>query len=286
VQKGVGRLAACPAMSSKHGCDELGGQIPETGRGATTTVLTGRAQPSTQAPLATEQLCGGAARRASVFQELCGGAGRASAFQGDAARTRAASAATGDVGARCEAISEPLATTAIAPASAAVARSRRTARLTSSEYCPVATLAPMERGSAGPDDNVETVRRGLVHLRESHEKGHATDGLLAMCSPDIRVDATQRVFNPDVYDGVTGMQRVIREIYDAWEGFNEEHERFMDVGGNRVVVIQTISGRGRVSGASVRQKGALILTVQNGLIHRIEVFADPRVALEAVRLDG
>jgi hypothetical protein len=47
-------------MSSKHGCDELGGQIPDTGRGDTTTPLTGRAHPSTHAPVAIEQLCGGA----------------------------------------------------------------------------------------------------------------------------------------------------------------------------------------------------------------------------------
>jgi len=67
VQKGLRGLAACPAMSSKHGCDELGRQIPDTGRGDTTTVLTGRAQPSMQAPLATEQLCGGLAAGAGVF---------------------------------------------------------------------------------------------------------------------------------------------------------------------------------------------------------------------------
>jgi ketosteroid isomerase-like protein len=117
---------------------------------------------------------------------------------------------------------------------------------------------------------VEIVRRGLDLLRESYESGAATDGLLDLCAPDIRVDATSRVFNPDVYKGDAGVRRSIREICDVWEDFYESSERLIDAG-DRVLVIQTIGGLGRASKAHVQQKGALIWTVRDGLVQLIEV---------------
>jgi len=58
--------------------------------------------------------------------------------------------------------------------------------------------SPMEREPAASDENIEIARRGLEHLHESHERGDATDRLLAICAPEIRVDATRRVFNPAI----------------------------------------------------------------------------------------
>jgi ketosteroid isomerase-like protein len=134
-------------------------------------------------------------------------------------------------------------------------------------------------------ENVEIVRRGLDLLRESYEGGAATDGLLALCAPDIRMDATRRVFNPGVYEGDAGVRRSIREICDAWEDFHENTERLIDAG-DRVVVLQTIGGRGRASKAHVQQKGALIFTMRDGLAQLIEVFGDPREALKIVGREG
>jgi ketosteroid isomerase-like protein len=134
------------------------------------------------------------------------------------------------------------------------------------------------------DQNLAIVRQGLDLLQESHERGTATDALLELCAPDIRVDASGRVFNPDVYEGVGGVRRSIRETCDAWEDFHEANERFIDVG-DRVVVLQTIGGRGRASRVHVEQQGALIWTVRDGLVRQIEIFSDQRAALKAARLE-
>jgi hypothetical protein len=57
------------------------------------------------------------------------------------------------------------------------------------------------------------------------------------------------------------MQRSILEICDAWEDFQASNERLIDAG-DRIVVIWTISGRGRASKPHVQQRGALIWTAR------------------------
>jgi ketosteroid isomerase-like protein len=133
-------------------------------------------------------------------------------------------------------------------------------------------------------ENVEIVLEALDRLRKSYERGAATDGLLDLCAPDIRVDASHRVFNPAVYEGSEGVRRGIQDVLDAWEDFQESDERIIDAG-DRVVVVGTIGGRGRLSNVRVEQKGALICTVRDGLVQLIEVFTDPHEALQAVGLE-
>jgi hypothetical protein len=55
------------------------------------------------------------------------------------------------------------------------------------------------------EENVELVRRFLGFLRESYQSGAATDGLVSLCAPDIHVDASRRVFNPAVYEGLPAL---------------------------------------------------------------------------------
>jgi hypothetical protein len=62
------------------------------------------------------------------------------------------------------------------------------------------------------EEAVETVRRAVDLLNESLQSGEASHGLLDLCEKDIEVDASRRVFNPEVYDGHAGMQRLVREI--------------------------------------------------------------------------
>jgi len=129
--------------------------------------------------------------------------------------------------------------------------------------------------------NVEIVRRAIALLSELYVRGEASDGLLDLCAPDIRVDAPRRVFNPDLYEGHSGTRRLIREVWDAWEEFSEQTERLLDAG-DRVVSIQVIRGRGRASKAQVQADGALIWTLRNRRVVGVEVFFDRREALNAV----
>jgi ketosteroid isomerase-like protein len=133
-------------------------------------------------------------------------------------------------------------------------------------------------------ENVEIVRRATEILSEAYKSGEATDELLALCAPDFQLDASRRVFNPATYDGHAGLRCAIRETWEAWEDFREENERLIGVG-DKVLSLQTIAGRGRSSGAEVRAPGALIWTLRDGSITRIETFSDRTEALEAVGLE-
>lgn len=126
--------------------------------------------------------------------------------------------------------------------------------------------------------DVEIVRRASGLVGDSCRAGAPSPGLLALCAPDIRVDASRRIFNPDVYEGRDGLARMIREISEAWQDFTETNVEVFDAG-ERIVELQTISGTGRASGIAVESDGALIWTVRDGLIAHVEVFADREEAL-------
>jgi ketosteroid isomerase-like protein len=132
--------------------------------------------------------------------------------------------------------------------------------------------------------NVEVVRRATEILSVAYTSGEATDELLALCTPDFHLDASRRVFNPATYDGHAGLRSAIREVWEAWEDFREENERLIGVG-DKVLSLQTIAGRGRASGAEVRAPGALIWTLRDGLVTRVETFPDRTEALKALGLE-
>jgi ketosteroid isomerase-like protein len=71
------------------------------------------------------------------------------------------------------------------------------------------------------------------------------------------------------------------EPYDAWD---MDVEQLVDAGGNRVVAVQ--HQRGRLKGAEswVDLRFAVVYTLADGLVRRMQVFATPEEAFEAARM--
>ena len=128
------------------------------------------------------------------------------------------------------------------------------------------------------------MRRASEILSEAYKSGEVPDEMLVLCAPDFQLDASRRVFNPATYDGHAGLRSAISEIWDAWEDFCEVNEQLIDVG-DKVLVLQTIAGRGRASGIEVRAAAALIWTLRDGQLVHVEVFSDRSEALRAVGLE-
>ena len=133
-------------------------------------------------------------------------------------------------------------------------------------------------------ENEALVRRAGQLLADSYEAGEATQALLELCSPELRVDASRRVFNPELYEGHEGMRRVVREICEAWEDFTELDEGLL-AADDKVVSLQRIRGRGRASGVVVEAEGALIWTVSEGRVVQVEAFSDRAEALAAAGVE-
>jgi Ketosteroid isomerase-related protein len=118
---------------------------------------------------------------------------------------------------------------------------------------------------------------------ESAADGEASKRLSDLISPDVHIDMSRRVFNPDTYDGHEGLRRLAREMQVVWDEFTIVPERFVDAG-DRVVVIEIRRGRGRASGVKVEQRAGVIWTLRGGQVVRMETDFDPMQALEAVGL--
>ena len=141
-------------------------------------------------------------------------------------------------------------------------------------------------------ENVEVVRKAMTladDARNADLSPAALDDLIERLSDlvatDAQIDMSGRVFNPDVYTGEAGLRRLLREIREVWDEFGVTPERFVDAG-DRVVVIESIRGRGRTSDVPVESRSASVWTLRDGQIIHMKTSYDPQEALEAVGLAG
>ena len=94
---------------------------------------------------------------------------------------------------------------------------------------------------------------------------------------------SERVFNPDVYEGHDGYRRFLGEIDAVWDDFRIEPLEFIDAG-ESVVVALMVRGRGKESGVEVELPSTTVYTVHGGLVTAIHMYRDHGRALEAAGL--
>jgi ketosteroid isomerase-like protein len=127
-------------------------------------------------------------------------------------------------------------------------------------------------------ENVEVVRRANELTNDGD-----LDAAYSFLHPDIEwVIATE---HPDSRT-LTGREAVTqyqRDWQEAVPDVGVEYERVLDAGG-RVVGIGRVRGTGTGSGADVRVPIALVFTLRDGLITRVEEYLNPSEALKAVGL--
>ena len=127
-------------------------------------------------------------------------------------------------------------------------------------------------------ENVEIVRNGFDAWDRHHYEAAARH-----FSPDVEIDASDRVLNPAVYSGLDGAIRFRREIAEMWGEFHVEIEDVVSAG-DEVVVLVRSRGKGRASGAQVDSRAAWVATVREQRITRLRLYRDRSRALEAVGL--
>jgi ketosteroid isomerase-like protein len=124
-------------------------------------------------------------------------------------------------------------------------------------------------------ENVETIRRGYGHFIATGE---------VRANADLVWDVS-RLDWPDqqIYTGVEGAMQFNAEWADAWDDWELEVEDYLDAG-ERVVAIINQRGRSKATGIPVDMRFAQVWTLRDGQAIRMQMYASPEEALEAVGL--
>ena len=84
--------------------------------------------------------------------------------------------------------------------------------------------------------------------------------------------------------GIEGADDWENMMWSAFDTVKFEIDEVLDVGGEQVVVVQRLSGHGRVSGMDVEMLAGQRLDFRNDRVARIDTYDDRAQALEAVGL--
>jgi ketosteroid isomerase-like protein len=130
-------------------------------------------------------------------------------------------------------------------------------------------------------ENVEVVR-----LAHEALNGGDVNALVALCDEAFRLDMSDRVLNPAVYEGHDGIRRFYAEVREVWASYTWEPEELVESGDNVVALLRS-SGRGRGSGIEMERRTAMVWTVRENRATSLRFFRDREGALEAAGLsDG
>jgi ketosteroid isomerase-like protein len=126
-----------------------------------------------------------------------------------------------------------------------------------------------------PSENSEIVARAHEALNSGD-----IDGLVGLCDDEFRLDMSDRVFNPAMYEGHDGIRRFYAEVRDVWETYVWEPEELVDVG-SQVVALLRSSGRGRGSGVEVERETAMVWGIRAGRLVTLRFYRDRDEALRS-----
>ena len=123
----------------------------------------------------------------------------------------------------------------------------------------------------------DTVRRAHQALNEGD-----IDALVSVCDPQFRLDMSDRVFNPEVYEGHHGIRRFYAEVTDVWESFTWEPIELQEVG-NLVVAVVHSKGKGRGSGLALDRRSSMLWQMRGDIAVALTFYRDPGEALAVAR---
>jgi ketosteroid isomerase-like protein len=127
-------------------------------------------------------------------------------------------------------------------------------------------------------EEVEIVRR--IYEVWGAEGSPVASGLL---DPEVEWVNPPEAVEPGTRQGIDAFATAAQTVADTFEGVGVEIEEFVDAG-ELVVVLATLRGRGRGSGAAVERKQGYVWTIQEGKAVRFQWFNSPAKALEAAGL--
>jgi ketosteroid isomerase-like protein len=126
-------------------------------------------------------------------------------------------------------------------------------------------------------ENVQTVRRAHEALSAGE-----IDALIGLCDLDFRLDMSDRVFNPAIYEGHEGIRAFYSEVMDVWESFTWEVTDVEEHGALVVAFIES-TGKARGSGLELDRRSAMVWRIEGGMATSLVFYRDRAAAVAAVR---
>jgi len=109
------------------------------------------------------------------------------------------------------------------------------------------------------------------------------DTLEQLLVPEIEIDATDRVLNPDRYLGLDGFRRLVREMGEVWDSWHIEAPEMVERG-ERVLVAHEVHARGKGSGVELVRTYWSVWTVRGGRVVKLSLHVERDQALAAAGL--
>jgi ketosteroid isomerase-like protein len=111
---------------------------------------------------------------------------------------------------------------------------------------------------------------------------HDFDAMEAHYWSDAVLDVSRVYLDERPRRGREEMRAYWERMWDISAGLRMDPVEVLDVGRDRYLVMMRFGQRGKRSGADVEQEVALIYTMRESLVARVDMFADREQALKAV----
>lgn len=127
------------------------------------------------------------------------------------------------------------------------------------------------------ESNTEIVRSGFALIAIPGDP----QAMIAASDPSFELHLVGVGGEPVHYAGESGIHEFFRDVARSWEWFRFEATHLRDLGGDRVLVLGDVRGRGRASGVAVADQWGLIVELSEGRVVHARGFLDQREALDA-----
>jgi ketosteroid isomerase-like protein len=137
------------------------------------------------------------------------------------------------------------------------------------------------------EENVELARRTYDAYNEAFESPDPLPAIRAVfepvADPDVEWKTSPNATRTDTFKGIDGVMEFFEDVFEAFDVAQQVPERYFDLGDRVLVFVQTRI-TARASGISLDQSSAHLLTFEDGLFTRVDVYDDRAQALEAAGL--
>jgi len=143
------------------------------------------------------------------------------------------------------------------------------------------------------EDKIEVMRRavaaasgrdaGSTQVIDAHDPA-AREAFFEFLDPEIEVHEDQKFPEAGVYRGIDAVRGYLEQFTEQFEEFRMEVEDLVDAGGDDVLFLYRLRGRGKGSGAPVDEKPGWLYTIRGGKAVRIRLYLDRAEAFEAAGL--